>query len=161
MDVAGSSFPWWHVQQETFWAPPKFVLLICATISTMRRAVFFSCVSTTQSTSSLPAPGWQSAQSKPSAAEITPMLPMKSSTLSSLRVLVVTFLNASPAFLLPAVVAIWPAPPRACADGRTAHTNPLSHTQTNPATASRHLTLIFDPPNTLTSDADQNTPVSF
>jgi hypothetical protein len=34
------------------------------------------------------------------------MLPMKSSTLSSLSVLVVTFLKASPAFLLPAVDAI-------------------------------------------------------
>src|SRR4029077_7842790 len=68
-----------------------------ATISVILRAVIFFCVSNTQSTLSEPAPGWQSEQSNPSAAAITPIAPMKSSTLRPLRVLVETFLKNTPA----------------------------------------------------------------
>src|SRR5215471_17095506 len=69
-----------------------------ATISTIRRVVILRGVSVTKSALSVPAFGWQSAQSRPRFAEMTPMLAMKSSTVSSLSVLVVTFLNATPAF---------------------------------------------------------------
>ena len=60
-----------------------------------------------------------------------PMLAMKSSTLSSLSVLVVTFLNASPAFFPPG--AGWP-----CTAARPTHANPISHANRNAATASVH-----------------------
>jgi hypothetical protein len=64
-----------------------------ATISIIRRAVLFWGVSIDQSTVSVPAFGWQSAQSRPRPAAITPILATKSSTLNSLSVLVVTFLK--------------------------------------------------------------------
>src|SRR5579862_6931066 len=71
-----------------------------ATISTILRAVIFLCVSNTQFTLSEPAPGWQSEQSKPSAAVITPIASMKSATGRTLSVLVLTALKSAP--------AVWP-----------------------------------------------------
>src|SRR5215471_15604672 len=47
---------------------------------TMRRAITFFGVSAAQSTFSVPALVWQSAQSKPRAAHMMPIVPMKSST---------------------------------------------------------------------------------
>src|SRR5262249_29114237 len=115
--VDGVIRPWWQVQQVTRCTPAKFVRLMPATISTMRRVVTLRGVSITKSALSVPALGWQSAQSRPRLAEIRPMLAMKSSTLSSLSVLVVTFLKASPAFLPAAGVGAWLA----------ATTSPLAH----------------------------------
>src|ERR1019366_7927755 len=100
MDVVGTSRPWWQVQQVTIWAPPKLVLLIVATISVILRAVIFLGVSMTQFTVSEPAPGWQSEQSKPTPAAMTPMACRKSSTLSTFRVLVLTALKYCPAGVL-------------------------------------------------------------
>src|SRR5579863_5267136 len=67
------------------------------TISIILRAVFFNGVSTTKSTLSVPAPGWQFEQSYDRSAEITPMASRKSSTESPLSELVVTFLKNAPA----------------------------------------------------------------
>src|SRR5579872_290520 len=112
-EVAGVWRPWWHVQQLTFCAPPKFARLIVATMSTILRAMTFGGVSITQFTLSVPAFGWQSAQSYPSAAEMTPIDWMKSSTLRSFSEVAVTFLKNSPAFWPGIGAGIW-----VCADGR-------------------------------------------
>ncbi len=100
--VAGVSWPRWHVQQVIFCAPPKLVLLMVATISIIRRAMtLVGILSETQSTASKPAPGWQFEQSHANAPAITPIAPRKSSTVSPLSVLVVTFLKLSPAVFGP------------------------------------------------------------
>src|SRR5260370_38324827 len=54
-------------------------------ISTILRAINFLGVSNAQFTFSVPAPTWHSEQSKPRAADMTPMVPMKSSTGIPLR----------------------------------------------------------------------------
>src|SRR5580704_8889604 len=97
-----------------------------ATISTILRAVFFWGVSNTQSTLSLPAPGWQSAQSKPKESAMTPIAPRKSSGVSSLSVLVVTFLKNVPAFN-----GAWPA----CAAAWFGQPNPINPETVTMATA--------------------------
>src|SRR6266536_3228621 len=66
---------------------------------------------------------------------------MKSSTLSSLSVVVETFLKYSPAFF-PGIGAVICA----CADGRAADTKPHSHAAARPATASRHHNFMCVPP---------------
>src|SRR5215471_21663033 len=63
----------------------------------LRAVTLVGIESSAQFTVSYPALRWQSAQSYPSPAAMTPMAPMKSSTVRPLRVLVVTFLKASPA----------------------------------------------------------------
>src|SRR5690348_2147237 len=97
MEVVGRSSPWWHVQQVTTCAPPKFCLLMAVTISTILRAVrFLGLLSVTQSMLSVPAPGWQLEQSYPTAAVMTPIAPRKSLGVSPFNVAVVTFLKYSP-----------------------------------------------------------------
>ena len=78
--VTGLSRPRWQVQQVTTWRPPKLSRLIAVTICTMRRAVRFRGVSSAQSTWSVPADGWQPTQSEPTAADMMPIVSMKSST---------------------------------------------------------------------------------
>src|SRR5579871_978095 len=78
---------------------------------TILRVMIFCGVSITKSALSEPAPGWQSAQSRPRSAEITPIAPIKSATVRPRRVGVVTFLKVSPAvfslaaFAVPVLVA--------------------------------------------------------
>src|SRR5215510_3065048 len=115
-----------------------------ATISIIVRAVLFAgVVSMAKSAWSVPALGWQSAQSKPSAAEITPMLARKSSTLSSLSVLVVTFLKYCPALAL-AVGGAWP---RVCAAAGSTNEN-VFHRAASPTTTNVtfHQSFICCPP---------------
>src|SRR5215472_3590651 len=78
--VSGRSRPRWQLQQVTFWSPKKLSWLMACTIFTILRAVTFRSVSLAQSTFWVPAPSWQSAQSKPSDAHIIPIVPRKSST---------------------------------------------------------------------------------
>ncbi len=111
---------------------------MATTISSMRRAVRFSRVSMTQLTVSVPAPGWQSAQSQPSAADMTPIAAMKSSTVRSFRVVVVTFLKNVPALAPAGGDGI-----TACADGLTAYAMPAIHTLTRPAATKRHELFMF------------------
>src|SRR5579863_6165929 len=104
-----------------------------ATISTILRAVFLGGVSNTQSTLSVPAPGWQSAQSNPSESAMTPMALRKSSGVSSFSVLVVTFLKYVPDFT--AVPAAGFAA-GACAAARSDSANPMINPAEVPAAAS-------------------------
>src|SRR3954469_15374239 len=138
IELAGMSRPWWQVQHVTFCTPPNCALLIASTISTIRRAVRFTRVSNTQSTVSVPAPGWQSAQSQPSAPDMTPIAAMKSSTVNVLRVLVVTFLKNVPAIAPGGGDGI-----TACAVGLTAYATPAIHTLTMPAATKRHELFMF------------------
>ena len=84
-------------EQVTVLDPLKLSLLMTCTIFTILRAVIFWGVSKTQLTLSVPAPGWQSAQSSPSESAMTPMALRKSSGLKPLSASVVTFLKHCPA----------------------------------------------------------------
>src|ERR1700733_5389161 len=106
------------------------------TISTILRARIFGAVSMVQLTWSVPAPGWQSAQSRPRSAEITPMLVMKSATGSTLREGVVTFLKYSPA-----LGPVFGAAAGACATALPVKMEPIMHA---PATAAAATRLTFD-----------------
>ena len=64
---------------------------------------------------------------------MTPIAAMKSSTVRSFRVLVVTFLKNVPAFAPGGGEGI-----TACADGLTAYAMPAIHTPTTPAATRRH-----------------------
>src|SRR5436190_1971513 len=75
----------------------------------MRRAVRFLGVSNAQSTLSVPADGWQPTQSDPTAADMIPMVSMKSSTVRPFSAC--TFLNVS-STVGGLVAAAWPF----CAD---------------------------------------------
>src|SRR5580704_10502631 len=99
---------------------------MAVTMSIILRAVIFCGVSITKLTLSVPAPGWQSAQSRPRSAEMTPMAPIKSSTVRALRAGVVTFLNVSPAFFC--LVAT-------CADAGPTSPTPASTTAVTMAAA--------------------------
>src|SRR5215472_7212055 len=128
---------------------------MAATMSIILRALtFLGLLSVTQSTLSDPAPGWQSAQSYPSAAATTPMEPRKSSTLRLLRDAVVTLLKnspagvplatAAPAAAFPAafpaagaLVAVWPfGAAWPCAAARPTNANPISPARATPEIAS-------------------------
>src|SRR4051812_13028747 len=75
----------------------------------MRRAVRFLGVSNAQSTLSVPADGWQPTQSDPTAADMIPIVSMKSSTVRPFSAC--TFLNVS-STVGGLLAAAWPA----CAD---------------------------------------------
>src|SRR5215475_4406585 len=97
----------------------------------MRRAVLFLVVSSSHTTLSVPAPVWQSEQSKASEEVITPMLPIKSATVSPFNGVVVTFLKTSP--------ADWPlggtADACCCAVARLPSSTPIIPTSATPASA--------------------------
>src|SRR5215467_7351604 len=98
----------------------------------MRRAVLFLVVSSSHTTLSVPAPVWQSEQSKASEEVITPMLPIKSATVSPLSGVVVTFLKTSPADCpFGGTAGCCPC----CAAARLANSTPITPTTAIPASA--------------------------
>src|SRR6202171_4692633 len=80
---------------------------MAATIKTIMRAVTFFGVSAAQSTLSVPALAWHSEQSKPTAADMIPMVPRKSSTETPLSTWM--FLKTSSAFFGFCCGAAWGA----------------------------------------------------
>ena len=103
--------------------------VIAATISTIRRAVRFRGVSSAQSTWSVPADGWHPTQSEPTAADMMPMVSMKSSTPMPLSAW--TFLKTSSAIFGFAGAAAWPP----CADMRVVPITVATRMVTAPAIA--------------------------